>query len=646
MIRYPLSPPLPFHDDENGQGYFARLGYFHAGVNVGKFCRYSTVDRFDFRWGRAAFSEAAAELSGVELERLDANTLRHEAGVVFYLRGHKLTLPVIRRTVVRFCPECLRADHDGISVLAAVSGRLRWAWLLRPVVACPVHNVRLMGLPAPDAVNAFDLPRLFAQHDVQLTDMTSTDVLAPGPLQDYVVSRMSAGGVGGAWLDGQEIAPAVKACEMLGALTVDGPNAQISSYSEEDWARVGDVGFEICSKGKEEMLDVFKRLRVAGGRTSGRSGPHAAYGFVFHGLNYANRTPDSRLFRDVLREAIVNNFPIEPGEVILGQEITERRVHSVNSLSNAMGINRWRLYRLMRKAGMIPETADEAAFNQWVFPAEEGERLISRIKNSVHLNKVQHVLGCSVTQAEVLAKHGLITSILPISCEEIGQTQGQFNLNDLAQFMEKVFRETRNSAAETEGFVNLTAAAKGTGSTAEILQWHLGGQLAGTRLLHGIRRLDHLRFDIEMIKALAKDRRGPDLNRITVVATILGIEPDSVKKLLDNSIGGPRLLAASASATSGLRGAAYVSTAEIERFLVEYTTLALIARQLDRHPTSVRRELKMAGVAPAMDASSLGARIYRRVDVAAFIAPQGKSPSVPLNNGKHATVDAVFAIEP
>jgi len=46
-------------------------------------------------------------------------------------------------------------------------------------------------------------------------------------------------------------------------------------------------------------------------------------------LNNANQRPDSRLFRDVLREAIVNSFPIEPGEVIPVQEITERRVHSV-----------------------------------------------------------------------------------------------------------------------------------------------------------------------------------------------------------------------------------------------------------------------------------------------------------------------------
>ncbi|WP_155947281.1 hypothetical protein [Pseudorhodobacter ferrugineus] len=45
---------------------------------------------------------------------------------------------------------------------------------------------------------------------------------------------------------------------------------------------------------------------------------------------------------------------------------------------------------------------------------------------------------------------------------------------------------------------------------------------------------------------------------------------------------------------------------------------------------------------PATDASPLGARIYQRADVAAFIASQGTSPSVPPNNGKRAPVDAVF----
>ena len=165
------------------------------------------------------------------------------------------------------------------------------------------------------------------------------------------------------------------------------------------------------------------------------------------------------------------------GEVILGHEITERRVHSVNSLVSKTGINRFRLYRLMRKTGLIPETADEAAFNQWVFPAEDGERLIARILNSVPQNKVQHVLGCSKTHAEQLSLHGLITSIVPISEGQVGQTQGYFNHNDLDDFRAFVHRRDPAGISTVNcpepgcltGFTDLTTC--GSTSRSSVILW-------------------------------------------------------------------------------------------------------------------------------------------------------------------------------
>lgn len=218
---------------------------------------------------------------------------------------------------------------------------------------------------------------------------------------------------------------------------------------------------------------------MADGRTSGRARPQAAYGLVFNWLNHTSRAQDVGLIRDVLRDAMVDNFAIGPGAVILGQEITQQRVHSVNSLFNATGLNRWRLYRLMRKAGMISETDDAVAFNQWVFPAEAGERLVARVANCVPPNKVQHVLGCSKTQAEVLVQHRLITSVTPIADDHIGQTWGQFNRDDLEIFKDEVFQDTRYHASESEDFVSLTAAVTGKPSTVEILQWRLVDGFSG-----------------------------------------------------------------------------------------------------------------------------------------------------------------------
>jgi len=163
------------------------------------------------------------------------------------------------------------------------------------------------------------------------------------------------------WLDGQGIASGSKACKMLGALVEGGPPAPIGRYSELDRARAGDIGFQTGSRCPDAILDVFAQLRISAGRRSGRAGPKAAYGFLFDWLNCTWRSDDFGPLRQIARNAIFDNFAIGSGEVILGEEVTQRRVHSVNSLVNATGINRFRLYRLMRKADMIPETADKAA---------------------------------------------------------------------------------------------------------------------------------------------------------------------------------------------------------------------------------------------------------------------------------------------
>lgn len=269
------------------------------------------------------------------------------------------------------------------------------------MVICPRHCAILAELPSPDPVKAFDLPKLIAEKDFRLPDTPETGTMVPGPLQTYVVDRLWGTKAAAAWLDGQGIASGAKACEMLGALIEGGPEAQIGSYSELDWARMGDIGFQTCSGGPNAIQDVLGQLRISAGRRSGRAGPQAAYGFLFNWLNYTQRSEDFGPLRQILRDAIVDNFAVGPGEVVLGEEITQRRVHSVNSLVNANGINRFRLYRLMRKAGMIPETADTAAFNQWVFPAAEGERLIARIRNSNPMNRVQQDLCRTVSAPRI-----------------------------------------------------------------------------------------------------------------------------------------------------------------------------------------------------------------------------------------------------
>lgn len=620
MKHEALTPHLPFHDDEVSQGYFARTGYFHAGVPVGTFCRFLKLGRADFRDGTDAFTQRMAELSGGPADGIRFNTLNVVSGDQLHLRGERLGMPVVRRTYVRFCPQCLQDDMAAHPASGPATARFRWAWLLRPVVTCARHGTLLAELPAPDPVKAFDLPKLMTENDFLLTEAAKGAPAVSGDLQRYVEDRLWGDKDRAPWLDGQGIADGVKACEMLGALLDAGPNAPIGKYTEQDWARVGDIGFAACSRGPRAILDALAQLRIEGGRRSGRAGPQAAYGFLFNWLNYTQRSDDFHAFRHVVRDAILDNFAVGSGEVVLGEEVARRRMHSVNSLVNATGINRFRLYRLMRKAGMIPETADKAAFNQWVFPAEEGEKLIDRIENSVPLNQIQHVLGCSKTQAEQLAHQGLVSSVVPISQGSVGLTQGHFNRDDLASFMSEVLCHVEAHGAEEKGFVDLTTAARPRSSTAEILSWLLDGKLPGTRLLYGTSRLDHLRFDHEVVKALITARRAPDLHRLTSVAAMLGVHLKAVKALISHDNDGPWLVQAPADLCSGLDGGAYVASSEMARFQADYASNAMIARTVGIHARSVQRMLEERGIWPIFDPARLGSRIYRQADVTGFMA--------------------------
>lgn len=83
------------------------------------------------------------------------------------------------------------------------------------------------------------------------------------------------------------------------------------------------------------------------------------------------------------------------------------------------------------------------------------------------LNKVQHVLGCSKTRAEVLVQHRLITSVTPIADDQIGQTWGQFNRDDLEAFKDEMFQDTRYGTACNLGNAPLTW----TGRVASLDEW-------------------------------------------------------------------------------------------------------------------------------------------------------------------------------
>lgn len=613
-----LLPALPFHEDEVTQGYFARIGHFHAGVDVGRFCRYTALPLTDFRDGTDEFVANAAALSGVDLDWLRRNTLRRLPDDQFLFRGETLSVAVLRRTTVHFCPQCLAEDQARNPELVQGACRLRWSWLLRSVVSCPVHGTELVECPEPDAVKAFDLTLLRARNEALLRAKRPARKHQPGNLQRYVVSRLEGQRNAAAWLDGQALAQAVKACEMLGALLADGPAAEIGDYTDIDWAKAGDVGFGICSRGAEAITHSLLAIRQTSGRRSGRTGPQAVFGLLYRWLEYTARPEEAGPIRNLLREVILSSFAIGPGEIVLGQKVERRIVHSVNSLKAATGLNPKRLYRLMLKAGMIPANTNDEALNQWVFPAEAGEDLIARILDSVPQNQLKGLLGCSKTQAEQLAAAKLVTSVVPVEEGDFGLSVGAYNRDEITIFLALVCSNAKSGAEESEGFLDLTRVSKGRSSTVEIIRWQIEGQLKHTRLIGADHRIDRLRFSLAEVRVLARARAGTDLHRLTVVADRLGLTLLAVKQLTASEGGEPLLPLVPKEDCVGRQGAAYVSTAAIEKFVASYASLSHVARLMGVHPKTASLVLDER-VSPVSHPSAAGIRLYHRQDIETFL---------------------------
>lgn len=148
----------------------------------------------------------------------------------------------------------------------------------------------------------------------------------------------------------------------------------------------------------------------------------------------------------------------------------------------------------------------------------------------------------------------------------LGITWGNFDRDDLAAFLAAVCGGAKGYCGEDDRYADLTAVVRSLSSTVEAFECQLEGELRRTRLLNGIPRLHNLRFNRDEVKALAKERRGPDLHRLSTVALILGVRLSAVKKLVAARNGGPWLMLAPPEICRSLQGAAYISATEIKRF--------------------------------------------------------------------------------
>lgn len=202
---------------------------------------------------------------------------------------------------------------------------------------------------------------------------------------------------------------------MLGAILEHGHAVRVTKLKPTQTEEATDIGFSIYREGPVAIEEALDTIRHTSSATAVQAGSLAYYGNLFDWLDRRCNALDPGPIRDILRDHIVKHSAIEPGTRVLGVEITERRYHTIYSLSAEVGIDRPRLSRLLKKLGQVPPGATEIETGNMVFNSAETVSLIEGFRTAIPLADVPNYIGASKRQVETLYREGILMPLIPRS---------------------------------------------------------------------------------------------------------------------------------------------------------------------------------------------------------------------------------------
>ena len=283
------------------------------------------------------------------------------------------------------------------------------------------------------------------------------------------------------WLAEQTIEQVLTASEMLGCVLEHGHKVTPKKLSLPQIEEATDIGFSIYSEGPEAIKEALDTIRGTSPAKAVQAGPLAFYGKLFDWLDRRCNKIDPGPIRDLLRDHIVKHSAVEPGTMVLGAEITERRYHTLSSLSEAVGLNRPRLSRLLKKMGAIPADANEVESGGMVFEAAKTVPLIEAFKTAILLRDVPEYLGASKRQVEVLYRRAILQPLVPRAGR--GSVRHVvFGREHLDEILKRISDLPELDETEVKGFHPLAyACQRGAGCFEDLFAGILDGRIPAFR---------------------------------------------------------------------------------------------------------------------------------------------------------------------
>lgn len=606
-----LLPHLPILPQESLISYISRIAGYHGNMSTFGFLNVIEMSRISVLRADPEALIRLASMTGNTPERLLDSTWSSLSVRLHEHRGERFHSEFLAGKHTTYCPACLLEADRG----EGIGGSQRVGlvdWMFTPVRTCQRHRIPLIRRRNQNYTEgAQDMNFVAPSTDQLMREVERCSIREVSDLQSYVEARFN-GGKGATWLDSQQADQAARACEMLGFVRLFDPNADLNKLTDDDWDRAGHIGYQFAKRGIEGIHECLTEVLEREHKDRDvKGGPQRAFGKLYKWLQYGQHKKSVGPIQGVVREFVLDHMHIAEGTILFGQRVDRSRVHSVASLAAKSGIHPRTINRLVVGVGLI-EGGDAGLFDaRLVFDAEVGERLAEGYSRAIPITQLPKALNCNRTQAEMLAREGVIPSLLDGAG---GIRSTRIDLDEVEAFLKKLRSYGEVVELPGSGMLDMIDAAQALRfSVVKIVRMVLNRELKNVELIEPGRRFRSIFVDTNEIREKLLAKPPEHLMSKQAVAAKLRVFPSGVTLLATQRDDTGNIFLAPVLVRNG-RGKQeqFFEADTVEDFMKRHVDLTTLASEMGVSARMASSRLRDQGVEPILPRRTMNRAYFSR----------------------------------
>ncbi len=610
----PLLPKLEALPEESMTSYLNRVARFHGKVPLPKFLDMIELPRQELLATSSETIERVSRLTGLQTVQLERMTFLLHEKAMRRIGGHVVHTEFLNAEARRFCPACLLEDLAPDSPSRGVPvGRI--GWQIHSIQTCSRHGLVLQSRSIRTYSDRFkNLPEFFESEAELHQLVSSAKACKASALQGYVLKRI-AGVKGPDWLDDQPLDRAVRTCELLGMLLIDMPRAVPEKLAPQKRNLAADKGYRFASKGVDGVNQAFQVLFDRYVAREQPSGAQKVFGHLYNWLQRKQHNRDPGPVRELLREFVLDHFPVEEGAELLGAPVDRQRVHTTRTLAAKSEFHLKTVRRALVAEGLVADAEGNWPLHQ-VFDAKAGQAVVEKMQASISTKGLEVYLNCTRGQAEQLTRSGTIPRLVPVG-EACSGVLTNVAREDAEAFLANIMGNAVEVSKTSEGFLDIAGAAEVLHRPAlDIVVIILDGLLERVETCEPRHKFKSLYVHPEDVRRAMSYNPPAGFMTVDKASGKLGLPPESIYALSGlGAADGKPFFSEHFFDNSGSAKQRMISAEEVTEFSKRYITLKEYSEMMGIGTRRASQKLATKGISTIVSRRAVLRAIYDRQEV-------------------------------